>query len=104
MATYYIRIDTYWQNSPDEFVGPFASREEAQTEIDAALDEDGSKVCMSSYSARDVRYGIRVYGILSKTEAQRQGMKAGQWYGEGNMIGKRIPRSTYELNQFKQAV
>jgi hypothetical protein len=93
-ATYYIRIDTYWQNSPDEFVGPFSSREEAQREIDAAVAE--GKVCMASHMAADLRNGIRVHGILSKTAAQRSGMKAGKWYGEGNMIGMRIPRSINE--------
>ena len=38
-ATYYIRIDTYWQNSADSFVGPFASRDEAQAEIESAMDD-----------------------------------------------------------------
>ena len=98
-ATYYIRIDTYWQNSADSFVGPFASRDEAQAEIESAMDD--GKVCMAYHMAADIKSGIRVHEVLSKTQAKRQGMTAGQC-GEGNMIGKRIPRNTGELSRMKQ--
>lgn len=102
MANYFIRIDTYWQNSPDHFVGPFESRETAQTAIDAALEAPNTCAVAAGQMARDVKNGIRVHGILSQTEAKRMGMK--DWRlgdNESNVIGKRVPVDTADLYQMQ---
>lgn len=72
---YYVRFDTYWQNAPDHFAGPFDSREAAEAAIKAAESAAGSKVVRSSQMAHDVRNGIRVHGVVSATEAKRRGLR-----------------------------
>jgi hypothetical protein len=37
MATYYVKIDSYWQDSPDRFFGPFTSRTEAEAAMHADI-------------------------------------------------------------------
>lgn len=98
MATYFIRIDTFWQNSPDRFVGPFDSRSDAQAEIDRAIDAPNSKVTVSNQSASDIRYGIRVHGIHPRTVCERN-------YGmdERNTLSRTIPLSTVDLTEHEDA-
>lgn len=102
-ATYYIRIDTLWANSPDRWVGPFASPDEAQAEINRALGADNSKCVMASQMAYDAKHAIRIYGVASKSQAQRKSL---QDYGLGddssNVIGWHIPLSTDELFEIEQ--
>lgn len=93
MATYFIRIDTYWQNSLDRFVGPFASRDEAQAEIDHATNAENSRVVLIGQSASDIKTGIRCHGILSKTSATRHGMT------ERNTLSMTIPLNTADLTE-----
>lgn len=93
MATYFIRIDTYWQNSPDRFVGPFDSREAAQAEIDRATGAENSSVVLAGQSASNIKIGIRCHGILSKTEAKRAGM------ADCNTLSRTIPLDTYDLTE-----
>jgi len=103
-ATYFIRIDTYWQNSPDRFVGPFESREAGQAAIDAAFEIENNNVWMAGNNCGDVRYGIRVYpDILTKTEARKAGMKHYN-YGDhsSNIIGTTIPGNTSELHEAEE--
>lgn len=101
MATYYVRIDTYWQNSPDRFVGPFQTHQDAENAIAEALDASDSKVCTSNQFASDVKHGIRVHGVMSATAARKAGMKDEfANYGTGNVID-RIPTSTDELYQIE---
>lgn len=97
MATYFIRIDTYWQNSADRFVGPFDSREAAEVAIDAATSANKSMVVRQGQSARNIKTGIRVHGVLSKTEAKRAGMT------ERNVLSRTIPLDTYELREHEDA-
>jgi hypothetical protein len=75
-AQYFIRIDTYWQNSPDHFVGPFNSRESAQVAIEN-IDSARDNVWLStSMCGGDIRSAVRVYPvILTTTEAKRSGMR-----------------------------
>lgn len=74
-AQYFIRIDTYWQNSPDYFVGPFDSRKDAQTAIDNIQTEDNVWLS-TSMCGGDIRSAIRVFPtILTATEAKRMGMR-----------------------------
>lgn len=72
-ATYYIEVDTYWQNSPSFFVGPFASKEDAT----AYVNQDSDNVWLStSQCGGDIRSAWRVYvKPLSKTEARAHGMR-----------------------------
>lgn len=95
-ASYYVKLDTYWQHSPDRFAGPFANRDEAEKAIDIALKRAGSKVTMYNHQAADVRHGIRVYGVLSRSEARRDGLRL-DWDGQRNCIGKVIPVDTDHL-------
>lgn len=93
MATYFIRIDTYWQNSADRFVGPFGSREDAEAEIVTATEAAGSKVVRRGQTALDIKRGIRVHEVLSKTDAKRAGMS------ERNTLGVTIPLDADALRE-----
>jgi len=98
MATYFIRIDTYWQNSPDRFVGPFASRKEAQAEIDRATSADNSRVVLIGQSASDIKTGIRCHGIFPRNVCERN-------YGmtDRNMLSRTIPLHTTDLREHEDA-
>lgn len=101
-ATYYVRIDTLWQNSPDWWVGPFASEGEAQAEIDRALNDQKSACVMAGRLAGDVKHAIRIFGIVPKSQAIRKGLKAyslGDNYN--NTLGKFIPLSTDDLAEME---
>ena len=92
-AQYFIRIDTYWQNSANRFVGPFASRSAAQTEIDRAMDAPMNLVCHANQTAIDIKNGIRVHGIHPRTVCERN-------YGmndQRNVLTAKIPLNTDEL-------
>ena len=95
MATYYIRFDTYWQNSPNRFVGPFSTRQAAEDAIKAAENATNSKVARSSQMANDLRNGIRVFGVLSSTEAKRYGLR------HNYEALDELPRNTTELAQMR---
>jgi len=102
-ASYYVKFDTYWQHSPDRFAGPFASRDDAQAAIDAALNDPQSKAVMYGQHATDIKHGVRIYGILSRSEARRDGLRL-DWDAEQNCIGKRIPVSTDDLFELEQVL
>lgn len=72
-ATYFIEVDTYWQNSASFFVGPFDSRDAAG----AYIAQPGDNVWLSTSSCGgDIRSAWRVYPQpLSKTEARARGMR-----------------------------
>ena len=100
---YYVRIDTYWQNSPDRWVGPFATATEAQAEIDKAVGAYDSKVTPATQMAADVKHGIRVLGIAPKSQAQRRGLKDFSLGDDiSNIIGNKIPLSTDDLFDLEQ--
>lgn len=96
-STYYVRVGTYWQNSPDYFVGPFSSRHEAQSAIDRALEDPASKATLAGRHPVDAKYGIRIHGILSKSQAERIGMKDIVTHEWTNIIS-RIPGDTGDLS------
>lgn len=94
-AQYFIRIDTYWQNSPDYFVGPFASREAAQAAIDDIRTEDNVWLSTSSCGG-DIRTAVRVYPtILTATEAKRNGMRND--YGSRHNVVPTMPTGSEDL-------
>jgi hypothetical protein len=92
-AAYYVRVDTYWQNSPDRFAGPFESREAAQAEIDRAINEPDSNAWLAGeHCGGNIKYAVRIFpDILTATEAKRQGMRPLGALRGTNMIGERIP-------------
>jgi hypothetical protein len=102
-ATYYIHIDTFWQNSPDRFVGPFDSKAEAQAAIDEAYDALDSNVAAYGMSSNNIKGAVRVHGVLSKSAARRAGMRD---YGLGddtsNVIGERVPHSMNDLKEIEE--
>lgn len=95
---YYIRLDTFWQGSPDRWVGPFSSRAEAEAEIARVADEPESLIALPGRAAADVRHGIRVYGVFSRSAAQRESLRDYSLGDErSNLLGKRLPATTDEL-------
>lgn len=95
-ATYYVRLDTYWQGSRDRWCGPYVTREQAQAAIDVALNEPETKAVMSNRNPRDTRNAIRIYGVFSRSEAIRKGMRD-ERHEDSNVLGTRIPISTDDL-------
>jgi len=67
MARFYVEVDSYWANSPSVFIGPYATREDAQAAADA------SQVVHTSQMAADVKYNVR-YEIHNTAQAHRAGM------------------------------
>lgn len=77
MATYYIEVDTYWQNSKSYFVGPFDSREAAKAwyQHDDWTARDNTWLATSQCGG-DIRRAWRIFPTpLSKTEARRHGLR-----------------------------
>lgn len=99
-ATYYVRIDTFWQNSPDRFVGPFPTRAAAQKAIDAACADPQSQIVVLGTSPRDIKHAIRVWGIMTATEARRAGMHE-DWDSLRNVLPE-IPLHTDHLFEMEQ--
>lgn len=91
---YYIRFDTYWQGSADRWVGPFASRSQANTEIERATKAEGSLAVQAGRSPSNIKYAIRVWGVQTRSEARRYGMREGE---NTNIVGTTIPLNTDEL-------
>jgi hypothetical protein len=78
---YYIKFDTFWQNSPDWYAGPFASREQANNALHQAVDHPESQIVQASEKGGfiDVRNAIRVSHVMSREEALEDGLReAGQ--------------------------
>lgn len=95
---YFVRVDTYWQNSADYFVGPFDSRAAAQAAIDA-IPTSANAWLASSSCGGDIRDAVRVYDtILTATEARARGMnETGNENYETNVL-PRIPTDAYQLH------
>ncbi len=105
MATYYIVIDTFWEPSPDRFVGSFESRTAAQAEINRATTAEHSKVVLAGQNPADIRNSIRVHGILSKSGAQCIGLKDfALGDSDSNVIGTQIPIDIAELRVIENAI
>ena len=94
-ATYFVRVDTYWQDSPDYFVGPFATRADAQAAIDG-IDTADNVWRADSLCGGDIRTAVRVYPeVLTATEAKRRGMR-GDYSSKHNVINA-MPTSGDDL-------
>lgn len=91
MATYYIEVDTYWQNSKSHFVGPFASREAAEAWYSELTPTDNVWLATSTCGG-DIRSAWRIYPTpLSKTAARRRGMRC---YADGDEMDNTISPET----------
>lgn len=76
-ATYYIEVDTYWQNSKSYFVGPFESKVDAEAwhQNDDWTPQDNTWLSTSQCGG-DIRSAWRIYPApLSKTEARKHGLR-----------------------------
>jgi len=74
MKQYYIEVDTYWQNSVSYFVGPFASKVEAEAWYEE-IPNDANVWLSTSNCGGDIRDAWRIYrDPLTKTEAKRHGL------------------------------
>ena len=67
-AKFFVEIDTYYQNSASIFVGPFNSRDAAET----AAEKSGATKC--GQMTQNVRYDAR-YEVHNTTSARKAGMK-----------------------------
>lgn len=65
---FFVAVDSYWAGSKTSYVGPFTSKDDAQKAIDDARAADGSLVQLAENFGADVRYGVRVLGIVSKSK------------------------------------
>ena len=75
MASYFIEVDTYWQNSPSYFVGPFESKAAAEAWHQQEAPDNANVWYSTSTCGGDIRDAWRVYPApLSKTEAKRRGL------------------------------
>lgn len=69
MATYYIRIDTFWQNSPDSWFGPYPSKQLA----DEAVETSGIFDNRLGFLAADVKNQTRCLGVYGATYSKNLG-------------------------------
>lgn len=76
MATYFIEVDTYWQNSVSYFVGPFGSKAEAEAWSQQDVPSDANVwYSTSSTCDGDIRDAWRIYPTpLTKTAARKRGL------------------------------
>jgi hypothetical protein len=98
MTKYYVHIDTFWNNSPDYFVGPFASEKDALTAAKIAIDDNKSNVTSSlTSSIASIADAIRVYGACTESHAIKQGM-INNHSSMHNVIST-MPRDTSDLQE-----
>lgn len=82
-TNFYVRVDTYWQNSLDYFVGPFARAEDAQAWLDQDIAEDANVWWSTSNCGGDIRDAWRIHPeVLSHDAAIAHGMIADPYQGE----------------------
>lgn len=102
-AQYFIQVDTYWQNSPDYFVGPFDTREDAQAAIDGIRTEDNVWLS-TSMCGGNIRDAVRVYpAILTRSEARRGGMRDDAASAKYNVV-PRMPTDATDLYEMTSAM
>lgn len=75
MASYFIEVDTYWQNSTSYFVGPFESKAEAEAWHRQDVPSTANAWYSTSTCGGDIRDAWRIYPTpLSKAEARKRGL------------------------------
>jgi hypothetical protein len=104
MATYFICIDTFWANSPNRFVGPFTSKNEALAEVERAISADND-VVIPGKSPLNIKDAIRICGVVSKTNALKHGMVDYEYgHDRSNVIGTRIPDNIGDLREIEEQI
>jgi len=68
-ATYFVRMDTYWQHSRDTWFGPYPTRAAAET----ACNESAAGRADLGQAANDVRNQTRVLGIHNAGNSRKLG-------------------------------
>lgn len=75
MASYFIEVDTYWQNSTSYFVGPFESKADAEAWHQQDVPSTANVWYSTSTCGGDIRDAWRIYPApLSKTDARKRGL------------------------------
>ena len=69
-AKFYIRMDTYWQNSRDAFIGPYETHQAAES----AVSESNAGRWDLGQMARDIKNQTRCLGIMNTIQARKAGM------------------------------
>jgi len=90
-AKWYIEVDSYWQNSPSLFIGPYADRQDAQAAADA------SKAIPADRNAPDVKHNVR-YELLNTTQAKRSGMNVDN---TESPLCMSVPSNTEQLSRIQ---
>lgn len=91
---YYIKLDSYWQNSPDRWVGPYESRAEAQEAVNT------SSLILPGQTPADIKEALRFWGRYPKGAALKQGLPTEA--PESWLILPSIPDSLSELRQMEE--
>lgn len=68
----FVRLDTYWQGSPDRWIGPYPTLDAAR----AACDDSGAGRADLGQMAGDVRHQTRVLGIYNGAGSHQMGRRA----------------------------
>jgi hypothetical protein len=68
---FYVRLDTFWSDSPDRWFGPYATRQAAE----AAAEGSGAARHDLGQMAGDVRHQTRILGIYNTTESHARGRR-----------------------------
>lgn len=95
---YYVSLSSFWQDAPKKLVGPFATRQQADTAISLAQSKEDNLVSRSGYTAQhqDAKRAIYVRGIYTKTQVLRLGYSLDDC-DQLITIGMEVPINTDEL-------
>ena len=105
MATYFIEVGGYWQNSKSWFVGPFESKAEAEAWHQQDAGADANVWYSDSLCGGDIRTAWRIYPApLSKTAATRRGLRVA-WSERGypNVISPSVAPHAAALDEAASA-
>ena len=86
--TFYIKTDTFWQNSPITWYGPFDGRQEAEEYIEAQRDW-----VRPGESPANIKDAVRVYGVYGKSQAVKLGYRA---YALGDLLSNDYDEIEYD--------
>jgi len=92
-AKYFVRVNTYWANSPDTWLGPYANREDAES----AADNSGAGRSDLGQMTANIKEQTRILGIYNATESYRLGRS------ESNTVPaqKQLPGTIDQLRELE---
>jgi len=93
-SKFFVRLDTYWQGSPDRWIGPYPTLDAAR----AACDDSGAGRADLGQMAGDVKNQTRVLGIHNGTKSRHLGRR------DENTIPAqdKVPSSTAALRELER--